>query len=105
MRGSSARLPTHAQFLASGVEPELGPHGDHHLFAYDPADVAGLLAQCGLEAVRVRLVGAPVMSDRLAGLKRLLPVAAIYALSALVCATPILGRRLGYTVVAVARKR
>jgi len=106
--GQSADLPSFAQFSASPAQAQaqdqFGPHGDHHLFAFDGSELRRLLADCGLEDVRLRLVGCPIMSDKLRPLKRLLPVGAINQLRALLCRLPVLGARVGYTLVAVACK-
>jgi SAM-dependent methyltransferase len=102
----SARLPSYGEYARdpSRYAAELGPHGDHHLFTLDQAGLRRLLADCGVQATRVRLVGSPLMSDRLKIVKRLLPVGLLYGLSRLLCGTPGLGGRVGYTLVAAGRK-
>ncbi len=102
----SGSLPTYGEFEPStdSEHHQYGPHGDHHLFVFTAGQLRRLLADCGLQNVRLRLIGCPVMSDRFFPLKRLLPLGVINLVSDLVCNVPIVGPKVAYTLMATGRK-
>ena len=89
---------------AGQQQRQFGREGDDHLACFTRRSLGELLRAVGLRRVRVFYAGSALLSDRLALGKRLLPPAALLALSALVNRLPGLGRRLSLTLVAVGEK-
>ncbi len=83
---------------------QFGPEGADHLFAFTPHSLRQLLHEAGLGAVRVSYLSSALFSNRLGGLKRLVPAGALQALARSLNRLPIMGRRFSPTLFAVAQK-
>lgn len=89
---------------ASAEQRQFGPGGEDHLFAFTLPELAQVIRSADLQVLSATRCGSMLHSDRLAGLKRLLPVPLIRCASAAACAIPVIGSLTALSLVVVARK-
>ena len=83
---------------------QFGPEGADHLFAFTRESLLQVLRDAGLAVVRTEFLGSALFSRRCGGLKRLFSPVRLLRLAQLLNRTPVLGRRLAPTLLAVAQK-